>query len=387
MPGKRRRNGEGTISANEDGTWRGAVTLADGQRKQFRAKTEEEARRKLTRLNRERDQGVLMKSDERLTVAAFLTDWLARSKARVRASTHKRYGEQLAHIIKALGRVRLVKLTPAQIEGVHARLLASGLSGTSVAHINTVLNGAMKDAVRKRILAIYPCEAVTAPRAPTEEIHPLDGEAATAFLLAARGERFEALFILALRTGMRRGELCALKWQDVNMERGTLLVRASLRAMKGGGYEFTPPKTKAGRRTIALKPAVVEALKSHRARQNEERLFLGPAWQENGLVFPSTIGTPQDPQNLSRIAFKRVLDKAGLPRETRFHDLRHTCATLLLSHGTDAKTVSDLLGHSTIAITLNTYGHVLPNMRERAADMMDAILGPSTLAPSLAQGS
>jgi len=318
-----------------------------------------------------------MKSDERLTVAAFLTDWLARIKARVRASTHKRYGEQLAHIIKALGRVRLVKLTPAQIEGVHAHLLASGLSGTSVAHINTVLNGAMKDAVRKRILAINPCEAVTAPRASTEEIRPLDGDQANSFLLAARGERFEALFILALRTGMRRGELCALKWQDVNLERGTLLVRASLRAMKGGGYEFTPPKTKAGRRTIALKPAVVEALKSHRARQNEERLFLGPAWQENGLVFPSTIGTPQDSQNLSRIAFKRVLDKAGLPRETRFHDLRHTCATLLLSHGTDTKTVSDLLGHSTIAITLNTYGHVLPNMRERAADIMDAILAPS----------
>lgn len=340
-------------------------------------KDSEDARRKLAKAIRERDQGITAQSDERLTVAAFLADWLERRKARVRASTHKRNGEQLAHIIKTLGKVRLTKLTPAQIEGVNARLLASGLSGTSVAHINTVFNGAMKDAVKKRILAINPCDAVDAPRATTEEIHPLDSDQANAFLMAARDDRFEALFILALRTGMRRGEMLALKWQDVNLERGTLLVRASLRGRKGGGYDFLPPKTKAGRRTIALTPTVIDALKAHRARQGRERLFLGAAWQENGLVFPSTIGTPQDPQNLSRIVFKRVLDKAGLPGETRLHDLRHTCATLLLSHGTDAKTVSDLLGHSTIAITLQTYGHVLPNMRTRAADMMDAIFAPS----------
>jgi integrase len=122
---------------------------------------------------------------------------------------------------------------------------------------------------------------------------------------------------------------------------------------------------------------MVDALKAHKARQAEERLFLGAAWQDNGLVFPSTIGTPQDGSNLANLVFRRVLNKAGLPR-IRFHDLRHTCATLLLSHGTDAKTVADLLGHANITITLGTYGHVLPNMRERAADIMDAILAPST---------
>jgi integrase len=243
-------------------------------------------------------------------------------------------------MIKAVGSVRLVKLTPHQIERVYANLEASGLSGTSVAHIHTVLKGALKDAVRKRILALNPCEAVDAPRATTEEIHPLDDQQANAFLIAARGERLEALFILALRTGMRRGELCALYWKDVDLERGTLLVRQSLRARKGGGYDFLPPKTKAGRRTIALKPTVIEALKAHRSRQNEERLFLGEAWRDTrGPVFTSQVGTAQDPQNLSNVAFKRVLRKAGLPEETRFHDLRHTCATLLLSHGTDAKTV------------------------------------------------
>jgi integrase len=376
MPGKRRGNGEGTITQRPDGTWRGSLTLPDGQRKDFRARTQEDARRTLTRLTRERDTGVLMRSDERLSVAAFLTGCLERRKPRLHTSSHERYTEQLAHIIRALGTVRLSKLTATQIEREYARLQDDGLSATTVAQLHTILKSALKDAVRKHIVPTNVCELVTPPRASHQEIHPLDETQANAFLLAARGERHEALFILALRTGMRQGELLALKWADVNMERGTLLVRASLRAKTGGGYTFNPPKTKAGKRTIALKPAVIEALKAHKARQAEERLFLGAAWQDNGLVFPSTIGTPQDAHHLGTLLMRRILKKAGLP-PTRFHDLRHTCATLLLSHGTDAKTVADLLGHANITVTLGTYGHVLPNMREHAADIMDAILSPS----------
>lgn len=219
-----------------------------------------------------------------------------------------------------------------------------------------------------------------APRIDREEIQPLDERQANAFLVAARGHRLEALFILALRTGMRKGELCAVHWQDVDLERGTLLVRLSLRALRGGGFVLNPPKTKAGRRTITLTSTVIDALKRHRARQNEERLFLGDAWQDHGLVFPSTIGTPQDAQGLLNRVFKRTLATAGLPSATRFHDLRHTCATLLLLHGIDPNTVKDLLGHANISITLGVYGHVLPNMRDRVAEMMDTILAPSVMA-------
>jgi integrase len=376
MPGKRRSNGEGSIMQRPDGSWRGQLTLANRRKKDFRAKTYAEARAKLARLIRERDMGIDLQTDERLTVASFLAGWLERRKPRLRTSAHRRYSEQLAHIIRALGRVKLTKLTPAQVERVYADLLEAGQSTTSVAHIHTVFKGAMKDAMRKHLVAMNVCELVTAPREAHHEIHPLDEEQANAFLIAARGERLEALFILALRTGMRHGELIALKWADVNLDRGSLLVRASLRALRGGGYEFNPPKTKAGRRTIALTPPVIEALKAHRRRQNEERLFLGAAWHDMDLVFPSQIGTPQDGSNLANVHFARILQKSDLPR-IRFHDLRHTCATPMLSRGIDAKTVSDLLGHSTIAITLNTYGHVLPNMRERAGSIMDAILAPS----------
>jgi integrase len=379
MPSKRgRMNGEGSIYFRaSDSKWCASLTLANGKRKVLYGDTSDDVRRQLAKAVRERDQGITAQSDDRLTVAAYLAGWLERGTPRWRASTHERYAEQVAHVSAALGKTRLLKLSAAQVERLYAQLLESGLSGSSVAHLHTCLKSALKDAVRKRILAVNVCEMVTPPRAAHAEIHPLDETQANAFLLASRGERQEALFILALRTGMRQGELCALAWQDVNMERGTLLVRRSVRARKGGGYEFMPPKTKAGKRTITLKPAVIEALKGHRARQAEERLFLGAAWQDNGLVFPSTIGTPQEVHNLSRTILRRIVERASLPR-IRFHDLRHTCATLMLSHGTDAKTVSDLLGHANIAITLGTYGHVLPNMRERAADIMDAILAPST---------
>jgi integrase len=380
MPGKRRGNGEGTITQRPDGTWRGSLTLPDGRRKDFRAKTQEEARRTLTRLTRERDQGVLLQSDERLSVATYLADWLQRQKPRLEASSDVRYTEQMAHVTKALGRVRLLKLTSSQLERLYADLLAAGLSSSSVANLHTTLKSALADAVRKRILLFNPAETATAPRIDREEIQPLDERQANAFLIAARGDRLEALFILALRTGMRKGELAALHWQDVDLERGTLLVRLSLRRLKGGGFVFNQPKTKASRRTIRLSPTVVEALKAHRARQAEERLFLGAAWQDHGLVFPSTIGTPQDAQGLLNRVFKRILASAGLPSTTRFHDLRHTCATLLLLRGIDANTVKDLLGHANISITLNVYGHVLPNMCDRVAEMMDTILAPSATA-------
>jgi hypothetical protein len=149
MPGKRRGNGEGTLTQRPDGTWRGSLTLADGRRKDFRAKTQEEARRKLTQLARERDQGIQLQSNERLTVAAYLADWLQRQKPRLKSASHERYTYQLAHVSAALGKVRLGKLTSAQIERLYSDLLASGLSSTGVAQIHTTLKSALKDAVRK----------------------------------------------------------------------------------------------------------------------------------------------------------------------------------------------------------------------------------------------
>jgi integrase len=185
------------------------------------------------------------------------------------------------------------------------------------------------------------------------------------------GDRLEALYVVAVTTGMRRGELQGLKWEDVDLEAGTLQVRRTLSEPKGG-WIFEAPKSGKGR-NIRLTRKATAGLREHRRRQLEERMEHGALWQDHGLVFPSGIGTPTLGGNLNR-AFKALLKRAGLPA-VRFHDLSHTCATLLLRQGVNPKYVQELLGHADISLTLNVYSHVLPDMGDAAAGAMDAALG------------
>ena len=178
--------------------------------------------------------------------------------------------------------------------------------------------------------------------------------------------------MLAVTAGLWRGELLGLRWEDVDLESGTLQVRRTLSEPKGG-YVFEAPKSGEGRQ-VRLTRRAVAALKEHRRRQLEERMRDVEFWQDHGLVFPSTVGTPLSGGNLTR-AFKAALKRAGLPAGTRFHDLRHTCATLLLRQGVNPKFVQDLLGHADISLTLNVYSHVLPDMGGIAAGAMDDALG------------
>ena len=204
---------------------------------------------------------------------------------------------------------------------------------------------------------------------------PRKEEEARTLLAVAQGDRWEALYVLALHTGMRQGELLALRWRDVDLARGTLQVRATLQRTKEDGYTLTAPKTKHSQRRIKLGTAAVEALSAHRARQAEERLALGAIWDgTHDLVFPNTLGKPMDGIHLLRREFLPLLERAGLPR-IRFHDLRHTAATLLLGRGVNPKIVSEMLGHASISITLDIYSHVLPDMQDQAAAAMDAALG------------
>jgi integrase len=196
----------------------------------------------------------------------------------------------------------------------------------------------------------------------------LTSEQVERLLDVARGDRFEALFYLAVTTGMRRGELLGLKWEDVNLDRGTIQVRRSVSVVRGG-LIFVPPKSAKGKRNIALTSRVVKVLKEHQVVQDKERLRAD--WQENGLIFPTIVGTPMYPHRLVQRYFKKLLRKADLPN-VRFHDLRHTCATLLLTKGVHPKIVQEMLGHSSIIITLDTYSHVLPNMQSEAVRAMDS---------------
>ncbi len=192
-------------------------------------------------------------------------------------------------------------------------------------------------------------------------------------LTEAKEDHFEALYVLAVTTGLRQGELLGLSWEDVDLDSGVLRVRRTLQALgfpKGAPATLTEPKTPRSRRSVKLTAMAVEALKEHRQRQDEERQVAGDAWKDRGLVFPTQVGTPVNYANLNHRSFKPLLKRAGLPN-IRFHDLRHTCATLLLSKGVHPKIVSDVLGHASVAITLDTYSHVIPGLGDAAAGAMN----------------
>lgn len=226
-------------------------------------------------------------------------------------------------------------------------------------------------------------EMVEVPRMRHHEMHVLSTEQARRFVVACEGERLSALMILAVTTGMRQGELLALHWKDVQLSGlggHTLAVRWNLR-YQDGIFTFKEPKTRRSRRRIALARETVELLRAHRTRQKVERLAAGEIWQDNDLVFCTEMGTPITPNGALRSTFERVLRRADLPA-IRFHDLRHTCASLLLSANTNPKVVSELLGHATVAITLNIYSHVMPDMHEDATNTIAGMLHyqPSPLA-------
>jgi integrase len=222
------------------------------------------------------------------------------------------------------------------------------------------------------------CDVVDPPRGKRYEIQPLNQEQIQQFLTAANGHRLEALFVLALATGMRRGELMALKWQDINFTLGTLQVRRILTHMPAklngkGGYVEAEPKTERSRRSIAIAPFALEKLKQHRIRQLEAKLKAGPAWKENDLVFCSSVGGHLHTARDVFTQFKKLLNQAGLP-DIRFHDLRHSAATILLGLDIHPKVVQEMLGHSQISMTMDIYSHVLPTMQKEAVYKLNDVL-------------
>jgi integrase len=273
-----------------------------------------------------------------------------------------------------IGRRKLSKLSALDVQTLYRDRLDSGLSPSTVNKIHTVLHKALAQAVRWSLIPRNPTDAVKAPRPTPEEMHPLSAAESRTLLDAAKGDRLEALYVLALTTGMRRGELLGLKWSDVDLENATVSIRRTLtRTDNGKRVALGEPKTKKSRRTICLTPQAVEALRSHLERQLGQIEASGDLYDDQGLVFTTEVGTPINPSNLRQRSLAPLLKKAGLSH-IRFHDLRHTCATLLLSKGVHPKFVQELLGHATIAITLDTYSHVLPGMGDQTAAAMEDAL-------------
>jgi integrase len=375
---KERGNGMGTVypRKNKQGKvigYRGSYFTPDGQRQYVSAKNKGGAEKALRQAMTDADRGLLFDAGN-LTVEEYTIRWLADSvRGTVRSATFERY-EQITHkhIVPVIGRVKLKALTPAHVRGLYRKKLEAGLSPRTVQYIHVTLHKALKQAVRDSLIPRNSTEAVKPPQVRREELRPLTAEQVRRLFDAAKGDRLEALYVLAITTGLRQGELLGLKWDDVDLETGTLQVRRTLTTAKGGPV-LSAPKTKGSRRSVKLSQTALEALRNQLERQLREIDRVGSMWRENGLIFASETGEPLKRHYITRHQFKPLLKRAGLP-QVRFHDLRHTCATLLLSKNVNPKVVSEMLGHATIAITLDTYSHVLPTMQESAAKAMEDAL-------------
>jgi integrase len=371
---KRRGHGEGSIyQAKSDGRWVAALILPSGKRKYLYGKTRKEAAERLKHAMRDLDAGLDLDVG-RLTVGHYLDKWLNASvKPSVKVRTYEGY-ESIVRVRVAprIGRKLLVKLTALDLQGLYADLSASGLSARSVGHTHRCLHRAFEQAVKWGMLGRNPCHGATAPRPQHTEMKVLTPAQANAFLAATVDHPAHALYSLAITTGMRAGELLGLQWGDLDLDAGKLTVRRALQQQNSAGLVFVTPKSTRSRRTILLSQRAIEALRVHRDRQAFRRKQVGSDWRDLDLVFAGPIGGPTDP-SWSRQVFYAALDAAGIPH-VRFHDLRHTAATLLLMQGVHPKVVSDMLGHSTVGLTLDTYSHLLPAMHQQAAAAMDAIL-------------
>lgn len=372
----RRGKDEGSIYQRKDGRWTATITLeakaGKRQRRSFYGKTRAEVAKKLRDAQKHRDEGAPVVSG-RLTFARLADQWLETIRPSIRESTWNRYeGLLRLHAVPELGKLPVVKIGPAELSELYARKVASGLSPMSVRHLHAVLHSLFRDAARWGKTYRNVAALVSPPKASRIEMKALSKEQANTLLEAAESDRLQAMYYLAITTGMRQGELLALRWRDVDADSGSLHIRSSLQRLPHG-LAFAEPKSAKSRRQVMLTEGALAALRRHRIRQNEERLWMGAAWEDHDLVFANEIGKPLDAGNVLRRSFWPLLKAAGLPR-IRFHDLRHTAATLLLSQGIHVKIVSEMLGHSQISITLDLYSHVTPTMQREAAAAMDALI-------------
>jgi len=261
---------------------------------------------------------------------------------------------------------------PQRRARILARKLESGLSPRGVQIIHAVLRTALNQAVRWGDLHRNVASLVKPPRVPRGQVDPFTPEEAKAFLTAISGHRLEALFILGIATGMRQGEIMGLRWVDVDLDYAQLRIRYSLQRIKGE-FQLVEPKSRQSRRTITLPQMAVTALRAHRTRQLEERMLAGREWVDTGMVFTTTSGNYLN-AGVACKAYHQTLVDARLRRQ-RFHDMRHCCASLLLAQGVHPRLVMETLGHSQIGLTMNTYSHVIPDLKRETAERMDAILG------------
>lgn len=368
---RRRDKGDGYLARKPraDGRWRASYVGSDGRRHYLHGTSKAEAKAKLDAALRDKAAGLHVAGPSQ-TVDQFLIDWLADASGRLAPRTVERYrGLILGHINPSIGSKRLRRLVPQDIARLYAEL-RERMAPASVAQVHAVLHSALEQAVRWNAIARNPAAAVKAPRPAKREMRFLDTHQVRAMLDAIEGDPLEPLYVAAVFTGMRIGELLALRWRDVDLDGSSITVVNTL-TRDGGEWILRQPKTPHSRRTIRLAPAVVDALRAHYLSEAERLLALGHRINPDTMVFSDRWGDPVNPWHVTERSFKPMLRRAGLP-VIRFHDLRHTFASMMLSEGVRVDIVSRMLGHSTPAITLGIYAHLMPGDEEAAVERLQA---------------
>jgi integrase len=370
----RRANNEGTIFYREDrGSWVAQVSLS-GKRLTKYARTQRECRDWVKETLTKIGNG-LTYSGTQITMAKFIEMWMNGKELSQKPQTVNQYRMVIRlHILPKMGRMRLQDIQPAHLKQLYLAKKEEGRGERTVQIIHALMHDILKHAVKEGILGRNPADAVERPKAEETERRILTEDQARQFIIASTGTRFGTLFYMALMTGMREGELLGLKWEDVDWTKGQLHIRRQLQQLKSNGYKLVSPKSKAGVRQIKLGPGTLERLVAHREQQELQKECTGEPWEENGLIFPNTLGKPMAYKNMYK-EYKRLLRENNLP-DINFHALRHTSLSFLLDLGTPVNTVQKRAGHSRASITTDTYGHSLSHSEDEAAEKLEELITP-----------
>lgn len=372
MTKRRSPNGSGSTWKRSNGTWIGGLYVdeADGARRRrvVYGKTRKEVQDKLAELRRKSDSGVPI-APNKLTLGIYLREWLDEVAApRVRPSTLAAYRHRVEQFLGPdLGHIGLGKLTARELRRYLEQLKVRGVGARTIRYVHATLRAALEDAVREELIEKNVAKLVRAPSVPTTERSPLSVEETKSFLKANHDDRLYALLVVIALLGLRRSEALGLRWEDVDLDQGTLTVRRGLHRVSGQLVTMET-KTARSRRTIPLPAFVVSSLRAHKARQDEECAAIGASWHGSGHVFTSTIGTPLDPDNTTKFV-KRALKTAGV-RDVRMHDFRHGCVSVLLELRVPPRTVMEIVGHASLDMTMNVYAHVSMDDKKSALDQL-----------------
>ena len=371
---KKRGNNEGSIYQRANGTWRAQIAL-DGRRLSYTGKTRKDCQEWLKKTIGQIDDGMTFASTQ-IGLDEFLSRWLTSTKHAMRQRTWTQYDQIIRnYIAPSLGKQKVKDIRPDQIQRVYDQLIEKAVGIPTIRKVHTVLQSALNYALKLGMVRRNPACLTIPPREPEKEMLILEEAQISILLIATKDSRFEALFQVAITTGMRQMELLGLKWTDLDWIKRTIKVERQLIRPDGNTVpKYAPTKTKFGRRVVDLGVQTIEILRKHLERQQNERLTAGDRWVENGLIFTTRFGTPIHPRNLLR-EFKTLLKKTGVP-PIRFHDLRHTAASLMLNHGVPVIVASRRLGHAKPSITLDIYGHLIPSMQAEAAQLLDELVTP-----------